>query len=153
VEPTEKGRFNEKRALQALKELKEEGDLVISFRQSSPEMDARGIDMAATIRLPRKKEPLSMSVPIEIKSSKGGVKKWKVVHSDLAQAGVLIFWLPFFASPRKIRRLFYRALTKVSIHSRGGTLYHGMFQRLFKSRGSKNLRKNVETIKRERAKG
>lgn len=157
MNPQERGEFNESRALQALKELRTAyPDFVLAVRRSSPEVDARGIDILVTIALlgspdtrPSKKR---MTVPIEIKSSSRGVAKWKVVHSDLHHAGVLIFYLPLKNSPRTIRRLMYRALDKIRHNSRNGTLYHGMFQRLFKGRGSRNLRKNVELIRQSRAK-
>lgn len=135
-----------------MRELQREGRLVRYFRRSSPGVDARGIDIFVSIRLPGKDGVASrtMTVPIEIKSSPRGVEKWKVVHSDLHRAGVLIFFLPTDASPRKIRRLFHRALTRVGQNSRDGTLYRSLFQRLFTGRGSKNLRRNTELIRRAR---
>lgn len=151
MDPERRGDITEERAFRALSELKDmHGDFVLLFRRSSPAVDVRGIDALVEIRLPKGSRKNEMTVPLEFKSSMWGVAKWKVVHSDLHKAGVLIFFFPLDMSPRKARRLIYRALTRVSIHSRGGTLYHSMFQRLFKG-GSRNLRRNVHLIREKRA--
>lgn len=125
-------------------------DFILKIRRSSPALDARGIDALVLIRLLRGMRKPTMTVPIEFKSSIWGVTKWQVVHSDLHKAGVLIFYLPQNMSPRKTRRLMYRALIRVRRNSRNGTLYHSLFQRLFRG-GSRNLGKIVEMIKEKRA--
>lgn len=145
-----KGEATEKRALSALNALKMRyPELIRNVRQSPPEMDARGIDCLVRITLPEGSLKESMTVPVEFKSSWFGVSKWKVKHPDLHRDGVLIFAIPRSLSDRKLRRLFYRALTRVQKNSRNGTLYHSMFQRLFRG-GSKNLRRIVDLIKERR---
>lgn len=93
-----------------------------------------------------------MTVPLEVKSSKHGVAKWRVVHADLAEAGVLIVYLPLKMSDRKIRRLLYRALDRTRHNSRNGTLYHSLFQRLFIG-GSKRLFLIIALIREKRSQG
>ena len=150
MDPIKKGDITESRGFRALFELKDlYPEFVLHARRSSPEMDARGIDALVNIRLSRRGRNSAMSVPIEFKSSPWGVAKWKVAHSDLHRAGVLIFHIPETMSPRKLRRLMYRALDRVRKNSRDGTLYHSMFQRLFRG-GSKNLWKNIALIKKKR---
>jgi hypothetical protein len=73
------------------------------------------------------------------------------VHSDLRKARVLIVYITDDLTPRELRRLLYRALTKVQKNSKGGMLYHNMFQRLFARKPSKNLARNVERIRNRRA--
>ena len=151
MDPQKKGDMTEALALRALNELANwYPHFVRSVRRSSPELDARGIDCLVEIALPPGSGKPFMTVPIEFKSSSWGVEKWKVVHSDLHRAGVLIFELQHSTSPRNRRRLMYRALQKVQLNSRGGRLYHGMFQRVFRG-GSKNLQANVDRIKEKRA--
>jgi hypothetical protein len=153
MDPIAKGEKNEARGFKALEELKDiHPDLVLSVRQASPGLDARGIDGLTRVTLPTGTAKVAMTVPIEWKSSKQGVKKWKVVHSDLHKARVLIFYIPDDMTPRELRNLIYRALEKVRKNSKGGRLYHGLFQRLFARKPSKNLARNVELIKNRRAK-
>lgn len=150
MDPILKGDLTEARALRVLNELREKyPDFVKNVRRSSPELDARGIDCLVEIALPEGSAKQTMTVPLEFKSSWHGVRKWKVVHRDLHDSGVLIFAVP--ESARKARRLMYRALMRVQKNSRNGTLYHSLFQRLFKG-GSRNLRRIVEGIKLKRSK-
>lgn len=152
MDPIKKGELTEARGFKALEELKDiHPDLVLSVRQASPGLDARGIDGLTRVTLPAGTGKDAMTVPIEFKSSKSGVRKWKVVHSDLYKARVLIVYITDDLSPRKLRRLLYRALEKVQKNSKGGMLYHSMFQRLFARKPSKNLARNVERIRNRRA--
>ena len=151
MDPQEKGDFTEALGFAALHELKNmHGDFVLTIHRSSPELDARGIDCLVEIRLPSDSEKRTMTVPIEFKSSAQGVEKWKVVHSDLYKAGVLVFALPHEMSRRNRRRLMYRALKRVQLNSLDGTLYHSMFQMLFRG-GSRNLWRNIKLIRKRRA--
>ncbi|MFZ2555750.1 MAG: hypothetical protein WAZ27_04995 [Minisyncoccia bacterium] len=161
MDPREKGDRNEEKVLNALLELKNwypdfvdtmtGPNLVRRVRRASPAMDARGIDILAQIGMPEGSPKKQMTVPIQVKSSSKGAAKWKVVHSDLYNAGVLIIYVPDNFSPRRLRRLVYRALMRVQANSREGMLYHSMFQRLFERKGSKNLQKNIDLIKENRA--
>lgn len=152
MDPILRGAQTELRFLDTLKELHTKyPELIVSYRQSSPAMDARGIDFLVRIQLPDSAGKESMSVPIEVKSSKSGVVKWKVVHRDLYEAGVLIFYIPTRFSQSKLRRLIRRALRTVQRNSEEGMLYHSMFQRLFKRKATKNLYRNKRLIRKERA--
>ncbi len=149
MDPILKGDLTEARALDVLNTLRERyPHFVKSVRRSSPELDARGIDCLVEIALPPGSAKNEMTVPLEFKSSWHGVSKWKVVHRDLHAAGVLIFAVP--ENRRKALRLMYRALERVQKNSRNGTLYHSLFQRIFKG-GSRNLRRVVEGIKLKRS--
>jgi|GEM_PF-6845109 len=149
MDPIEKGKLTEERGFNALKVVMQKHPRFITeVRQSSPEVDARGIDCFVTITLPEGLSKKEMTVPIEFKSSWWGVSKWKVVHSDLHKAGVLVFRVP--RSTYKAERLMYRALHRVQMNSDDGMLYHSMFQRLFKG-GSRNLWRNIALIKERRA--
>lgn len=151
MDPIRRGDRTEAKGFQALAELRSMyPEFVHHFRRSSPEVDARGIDAFVIIALPPGLKRRTMTVPLEFKSSSHGVAKWRVVHSDLHKAGVLVFFFPDRLSPRRIRRLIFRALTRVRLNSRGGKLYHSMFQRLFRG-GSKNLWRNIEIIQKKRS--
>jgi hypothetical protein len=153
MDPIKKGELTEARGFKALQELKDiHPDLILSVRQSPPAVDARGIDNLTRVTLPVGTGKDAMTVPIEWKSSRWGVEKWKVTHSDLHKARVLIFYIPDDMTPRELRNLIYRALEKVRKNSKGGRLYHSMFQRLFARKPSKNLTRNIELIKGRRAK-
>ncbi len=148
-DPILKGELTEERALDTLLRLKERiPHFVRGFRRSAPELDARGIDLLVEIALPPGSAKRTMTVPLEIKSSMHGVRKWKVVHRDLHDAGVLVIAVP--ESPRKAIRLMYRALQRVQKNSQDGTLYHSLFQRIFKG-GSRNLQRIIEMIRLRRS--
>ncbi|OGG59723.1 hypothetical protein A2765_04000 [Candidatus Kaiserbacteria bacterium RIFCSPHIGHO2_01_FULL_56_24] len=150
MDPIEKGKRTEERGFRALDVLKQKHPhFILKMRRASPAVDGRGIDAIVVIKLPKGTTKPDMSVPLEFKSSWLGVTKWKVVHRDLYDAGVLIFYIP--QSEYKVQRLIYRALHRVQLNSRDGTLYHSLFQRLF-SGGSRNLWRNIALIKKSRAK-
>ena len=155
--PDERGIRNEQRALGALGELKKlYPAFIYDVAQASPETDARGIDMLVTVTLghmPTDRIPQLMTIPIQIKSSEKGVDEWKIVHSDLHRSGVLVFFILDSASPRKVRRLMYRALMKVMRNSRGGMLYASLYDRLYSTKGSKKLQEYIEKIKASRKEG
>ncbi len=152
MDPVRKGDITENRVHRALLELQTmHPEFVQDVRVAPPAVDARGIDFLVRIGLPAGISKKTMTVPIEAKSSLGGVKKLRVVHSDLHKAGVLIVYVPsWWWSPRKLRRLLYRALRKVQSNSRNGNLYDGLFQRLFVG-GSRNLDRIITMIKKHRA--
>jgi hypothetical protein len=149
MDPIERGKQTEERGFRALKVIKEKNpEFDLHIRRTSPEVDVRGIDCFVRINLPEGLSRTRMTIPIEFKSSWFGVEKWKVVHRDLYDAGVLVFRIP--KNERKARRLLYRGLESVRHNSRDGTLYHSMFQRLFKG-GSRNLWRNIALIRKRRA--
>lgn len=149
MDPIERGRLTEERGFKALSVLKQKHPrFILRVRRTSSAVDGRGIDAVVVINLPEGTKKPYMSVPMEFKSSWWGVSKWKVAHSDLHKAGVLIFRVP--KSEHKAQRLMYRALHRVQLNSDDGMLYHSMFQRLFKG-GSRNLWRNIALIKARRA--
>lgn len=151
--PQNRGAHNEDRFLQAATRLiKWKSKLVISVRKSSPALDARGVDVIIKIALPTGAARETMSVPIEVKSSRTGVNRWKVVHREHVQAGILVFYVKDTMPQHALSKLIFRALYKVQRNSKDGMLYHSWWQRVFRGRGSKNLQKNIETIKASRAK-
>ena len=147
----DRGDLSESRAMGALKRLA--GRHPEKFRRprrASPGTDARGIDAFVEINIGTD-HPHWMTVPIEIKSSIWGIKKWRVVHSDLYNAGVLNFYIRDRMNDAGLDALFYRALDKISHKSRDGMLYHSMWQRLY-GRMSARGRKNARAIKARRDK-
>lgn len=149
--PQERGARNEARFFDAAKRLLAwDKTIVEEVRQSPPALDARGIDGTIKITLPKGTKKRSMTVPVEVKSSKQGVAKWKVVHKEHHEAGVLIFYILDEMPERKLCKLIYDALWSVHKNSSDGMLYASWWQRVFKGRGSKRLQENVELIKKER---
>ena len=106
--------------------------------------------MVVRIRLPKESPKAEMSVPVEVKSSPQGVAKWKVVHRDHYESGVLIFHIRDDMPRENLGKLIYDALWKVHKNSRDGMLYASWWQRVFAGRGSKKLHSNIELIKKER---
>ncbi len=149
--PQKRGALNEKRFFEAATRLITwKRKLVISVRQSSPELDARGVDGIIKITLPKGSTRESMSVPVEVKSSRSGVNRWKIVHREHYEAGVLVFYIKDDMLQYRLSTLIFRALYRVHKHSRDGALYTSWWRRLFRSRGSKALQKNIATIKAAR---
>lgn len=152
MDPVAKGELTEARGFKALEELRNTyPDFILEVHRASPGLDARGIDALVRICLPKGTTKPGMTVPIQFKSSQWHAKLWEIKHPILHAAGVLIFYIENDISPRKLRRLMYRALTKVQKNSKDGMLYHSLFQRIFKGRKNRSLTRNVGIIKRRRA--
>lgn len=150
--PREKGALTEARFFAAAEKLLTwDNTFVVSVERSRPELDARGVDGVIRITLPKRVRKRTMSVPVEIKSSWFGVRKWKLVHPEHHKAGVLVFYVPRYMARLDLSRLIYRALTRVRRNCRGGYLYSSWWQRLFARKGSKNLARNIAIIRRSRA--
>ncbi|MBP9669270.1 MAG: hypothetical protein KBE09_03205 [Candidatus Pacebacteria bacterium] len=152
MDPQKRGAHNEGRFFEAATRLISwKRKLVLEVRRASPALDARGVDGIIKIALPKGSKRESMSVPIEIKSSRLGVNRWKLVHRDHHDAGVLVFYIKASMPQHRLSKLIFRALDRVHRNSRNGTLYVSWWQRVFRGRGSKNLKKNIATIKSARA--
>ena len=149
--PQERGALNETRFFEAASRLLAwDNTIVLEVRQSPPSLDARGVDGTIRISLPKGTEKTAMTVPVEVKSSKQGVAKWKVVHKDHYDAGVLVFYILDDMPQKALSQLIFNALWKVRKNSKGGRLFESWWQRVFKGRGSKKLQQNIELIKKER---
>ncbi len=147
-----RGNLSEAKAYGALRVLQEKyPDMLRGLRRASPGTDARGIDLLIRLNV---SETYSrwMTVPIEIKSSMHGVRKWRVVHPEHYEAGVLNFYIPDDMSAKDLQALFYRALDKVRHNSEGGMLYHSWFQKLYEGGLSPRGRENARKIAARRAK-
>ncbi len=151
--PQKRGALNEDRFFDAAARLITwKRKLVLEVRRASPALDARGVDGIIKIALPKGSKRETMSVPIEIKSSRIGVNRWKVVHREHHEAGVLVFYIKDDMPQHRLSKLIFRALDKVHRNSQDGTLYASWWRRVFRGRGSKNLQKNIATIKASREK-
>ncbi len=150
--PQARGALNEDRFFDAATRLIDwKRKLVLSVRRASPALDARGVDGIIKIALPKGSTRATMSVPVEVKSSRTGVSRWKIVHREHHEAGVLVFYIKNDMPQHRLSKLIFRALDRVHRNSRDGTLYASWWSRIFRGRGSKNLQKNIATIKATRA--
>ena len=153
MEAQKRGDLSESRAFNALKALQTRYPQKFRRpRRTSPGTDARGVDLFIEITVPKSTQKGWMTVPIEIKSSKRGVAKWKVTHPEHYRAGVLHFYILDRMTDKGLAALFYKALDSVRHNSRDGTLFHSWFQKLYVGQMSSRGRENVRKIKARREK-
>lgn len=122
------------------------------YKRTSPGTDARGIDRTIKGNIGTRRHPRWMTIPFEIKSSKQGIRKWRVTHSDLYKAGVVHFYVRDDMNQKGLEALLYRAFDKVRKNSKDGTLYHSMWQCLYERRMSTRGRANSRNIAARRKK-
>ncbi|MDP3645882.1 MAG: hypothetical protein Q8R25_02240 [bacterium] len=153
MDAQQRGDLSESRAFSALSRLQE--DYPHKFRhlrRTSPGTDARGVDLFIELNVSKGRQRSWMTVPIEIKSSRMGVAKWRVTHPEHYKAGVLHFYILNRMDEKGLCQLFFRALDKVRHNARDGTLFHSWFQKLYEGRMSRRGRENVRKITARRDK-
>lgn len=153
MDAQKRGDRSERRAFQTLVRLAAKyPDKFRRPRRVSPGTDARGLDDTIQVNVHKGKRKGWMTTPLQVKSSERGVEEWEVKHPDLHKAGVLCIYIRDDMDDDGLEALFYRALDKVRRNSKDGSLYHGMWQRLYQRGLSPRGRKNAREIaaKRER---
>ncbi|HYD93640.1 MAG TPA: hypothetical protein VEB18_04295 [Candidatus Paceibacterota bacterium] len=80
----------------------------LGVRRASPQFDTVGLDALASIQRPD--DPKPMSVPIQVKSSKGGKRHYYREHADAKRVKVPVLVVTKTMSPDDIRKQLYAAL-------------------------------------------
>ena len=154
MDAQKRGDVSESKAYDALKWVQHTCPMMVRrVRRAAPAADARGIDFLIELNIVKGKKRGWMTVPIEVKSSMVGVRKWKMVHPEHHKAGVLIFVINHSLRSDELGWDFISALNKLRYNTRNGKLYVPWFLKLFKGKMSPRGEENIRKIKARRNKG
>lgn len=84
-------------------------DWFLKVRPASPSRDLLGIDFIASIERPSNGRP--MRVPVQVKLSKKGVRKYFIDHPEWVNEKIVIIVVPGWMTSEQIRAQLYRELT------------------------------------------
>jgi len=147
----ERGDRTESRALKALEALKVQyPSMVRKVRRASPETDARGVDFFIELSVRTGRKRRWMTVPIEVKSSIFGIRKWRVTHPDHYKAGVIHFFIPDWMHRDEICWLLILRLERLRYSSKNGRFFVSWFKKLHQGRMSPRGQENVRKIRERR---
>ncbi len=149
----QRGDLSESKIFNALEVLHEQyPEKFGKSRRTSPATDARGVDILTRLNVPKGNgQKVWMTVPIEVKSSPTGIRKWRLTHPDHYKAGVVHVYVQDGATTTMLCQLMYWALDSVYYNAEDGTLYRRWWRKLFVGRMSKRGQENARKIAARRA--